>query len=229
VRQHLLAFEIHSTDEQRQELLATGLAHRVVGVHEARGVLFFAEESVLLAIHAQRGNLGEVDLRPALRTHVRLGDVELLPEAREHPAVLGGILRAPEQELANLLVGVQGLAVLPTLRRGILRTKGDRGGSLLFERRFQLEQVTAELLRKERPDLRVQRAVLLRALEQQRQQVLPVPVFRDEMHEVQDHVGKAPVQEDDELVKHEPLGLPSAAPPALESQHEEVLHHVHVR
>ena len=169
----------------------------------------------------------------------RLSEEELLPEAREHPTVLGAMTRAigrpAEQNLADFLVGLQGLAVLPPLRRGILRTKRNLRGAALFERSFQLEQVTAELIRKERPHPCAHPAVFismsrrLRVLEKQREKVLPVPVSRNEVHEGQNHLGEGPVQVNDELVKQQPLGLPPATPPRLEGHHEEVLYHLNVR
>jgi hypothetical protein len=126
-------------------------------------------------MHAQRGNFGTVDLIPALRAHKRLCEVELRSEAREHPTVLGANVVprdldvAVEHDLANFLVGPQNLAMLPPLRRGILRAKRDPWSAALFERSFQLEQVTAELIRKERPHLR--------DIDLQRQHQIDVNIF----------------------------------------------------
>ena len=121
----LIAFDTSSIHEMLQELLATRMAFGVVGVLGLSSG-FLVEECVFLAIHAQRGNAGKIDLIPALRAHVRLCEVELRSEAREHPTVLGVDVAprdldfAVEHDLANFTVGPQGLAVMPPLRRGIL-------------------------------------------------------------------------------------------------------------
>ena len=74
---------------------------------------------------------------------------------------------------------------------GAYFAKRDLWSAALFERSFQVEQVTAELIRKEQPHLRVHLAVATRqSFEKLREQVFPVPVFRNEVHEVQNHVGK---------------------------------------
>ncbi len=192
----LLAFEFSSIHKQLQELLATRLAFGVVVV---LGLSFMVliEECVFLAIHAQRWNVGKFDLIPALRTHIRLCEVELCSESQQHPTIFGANivprdLDVPlEHDLANFLVDPQDLAVLPPLGRGILYTKRDLWSESLFECSLQLEQVTAKLIRKEQPHLRVHLAVATRqSFEKLREQVFPVPVFRNEVHEVQNHVGK---------------------------------------
>jgi hypothetical protein len=117
VGEKLLDSGYYSITKPLYELLAKRLAFEVVGVLGLSS-MFLVEECFFLAIHAQRGNFGKVDLIPAVRAHKRLCEVELRSEAREHQTVLGAnvvprdIDRPVEHDLANFLVGPQGLAVL---------------------------------------------------------------------------------------------------------------------
>ena len=83
--------------------------------------MVLVEKCVFLAIYAQRGKVGKVDLIPALCAHIRLCEVELCSESLEHPTIFGANVVPRdldvhlEHDLANFLVGPQVLAVLTPL------------------------------------------------------------------------------------------------------------------
>ena len=224
----------------REQPLAAIPARRGVGMCDFP-LLVFVEEGALLTVHAERGDAGKLNLRPAIGAHERFRHRELLAQLREHPAVLGAHmvprdvagrgLRVREHVLADSPVGLHGFAVRSAFRRGILRTERQLRGAIRFLGTLKFRPVRRELFRKKRPDPRVQRAVVhahwrpQRAFGEQSEQVLPVSVLGNQVHKSQHRGGEARIQNLEERVKKQPLRLPPATPPGLEGHHEEVLHH----
>ena len=95
----------------------------VVGVGYG-SLLGFVEEGALLTIHAERGDLGKLNVRPTLRAHQSLGHLERLAQGADEAPVLAarvvpgaftdgnlGTHHGRKEEFADLLISRQSLAV----------------------------------------------------------------------------------------------------------------------